>query len=122
MILNGHDEETQNCAAASIDEIKANGSECKERPVTTFRDSGGITFTKGRGIAAVTVRKDDGFWSLTPDGNKSAPKSALNDIVEPSHNLDYANTLFVRADALGKPLGMPGDGDGLREKCDERGR
>ncbi len=107
VILNGHGEETQPYQSSSIKEIKAYGIEGKERPLTTFKDSGVITIAKGRGIAAITVLQDEGFWSLTPDGYKPMPKSALKEVVESSYNLNYTKTLFVWSDAFVKPLGRP---------------
>ena len=158
VVLNGHGEEMQFYEAASIKEVKAYGIDGKERPTTTLPDSFGIAITRGRGIAAIVVLQDEGFWSLTPDGYRQLPKKALKDVVESSYNLNTTKTLFVWSNAMAKPLGMPfevvplkdplslktgdklpvevryegkalegvlvdgGDSDGLREKCDDRGR
>lgn len=106
-VLNGHGQETQPYAAATIKNVRAYGVDGKERPATISTDSGRIVIAKGRGIAAITALQNEGFWSLTPDGYKPAPKNMLKEVVESSYNLNFTKTLFVWSDVFTKPLGMP---------------
>lgn len=158
VIFNGHGDETQPYAAATIRAVKAYGSDGRGQPATTAVEGIGVAVSTVSGVAAITVVQDEGFWSLTPEGYKPGPKRALKDVVESSYNVSATKTLFSWSDAFVRPLGMAfeivplknplslttggklpievryqgqplagvlvdvGDPDGLREKCDERGR
>ncbi len=105
VVVSGHGGGTAPCNPYKIREFKAFDTSGALKGIgANLKGKAVIPLTKD-GIVAATAYQEEGFRSITPDGEKPLSKRAVKDAIETRFYQNYLKTLLGWSPALGKPLG-----------------
>jgi nickel transport protein len=104
-VVSGHEGVTTPCDPSKIREVKAFDLTGKLKKAETHFQGKAAVLTVPGSVAAVTAYQEEGFRSVTPDGEKPLSKRAAKDSVDTRFYQNYTKTIFNWNNSLTRPLG-----------------